>query len=401
MQGSHVASSQLESVYEYARAVPLADNHVHSIYRNAPGLREYAECLFLAGDEAMIPELSGTTPGRLLTCEIMPRFAEWSGMQTSGTAFGAYLEQQAALSSTDRRRWTETLLKETGTKTWILDDGCAKNVLLPAGMFAAISHGRVYRSVRLETLGEEALRAIDGEPEAFVAVFRRILSRKSEADSTVAFKSIAAYRTGFGIDWNPTDDSSLIRAVKTAIRQPKPHVDDPLVEAFIVSEALKTGLPIQCHVGFGDSDAILADGDPTLLKPLIDRAAEKCVPVILLHCAPFERQAAWLCSLHRNVYMDLSLTMLHAGNRTQDIIERTLEWCPPAKLVYGSDGIGVPETHAIEASVWRAAVAGVYVKRVKEGLLDIDEACREIDMMSHGTSERLYKLGRHSPIARN
>jgi predicted TIM-barrel fold metal-dependent hydrolase len=39
--------------------------------------------------------------------------------------------------------------------------------------------------------------------------------------------------------------------------------------------------------------------------------------------------------------------MLHAGNRTQDIIERTLEWCPPARLVYGSDGIGVPETHAL------------------------------------------------------
>lgn len=401
MRNDHAVGNPMETVREYARAVPLVDDHVHSIYRKAPGPREYAECLFLTGDEIMLPELGGTVPGRLLARDIMPRFAEWSGTPTGGTDPVGYVRRQKELSPDDRRKWTETLLRGTGTKAWILDDGCARDSLMPAGMFSAVAGGRVYRSVRLETVGEDALNAIGGDPEAFAATFRGLLLKERGSDSTVAFKSIAAYRTGFGIDWNPPDDADLIRAVRTTLGKPDPRVDDPLIEAFIVSEALKSGLPIQFHVGFGDSDARLSDGDPTLLGPLIDRAAGLYVPIVLLHCAPFERQAAWLCSLHRNVYMDLSLTTLHAGPRTRDIIERTLEWCPPARLLYGSDGIGVPETHALEASVWRTAVGDVYTKRVEEGFLDVREACREIGMLSYANSERLYMLEEHSPSTRH
>lgn len=396
MRNENTAGSPTETVRVYARTVPLVDDHVHSIYRKTPGPREYAECLFLTGDEIMLPELEGTVPGRLLAREVMPRFEEWSGVRTGGTDLAGYLRRQREQSPDDRREWTETLLRGTGTKTWILDDGCARDSLLPADLFSAVTGGRVYRSVRLETVGEDALNAIGGNPEAFAATFRGLLLKASESESTVAFKSIAAYRTGFRIDWSPPDDEDLIQAVRTALGKPEPRIDDPRIESFIVSEALKAGLPIQFHVGFGDSDARLSDGDPTLLKPLIDRAAGLHVPIVLLHCAPFERQAAWLCSLHRNVYMDLSLTTLHAGPRIRDVIERTLEWCPPARLLYGSDGIGVPETHALEAATWRTAVGDVYAKRVEEGFLDVREACREIGMLSYANSERLYLPEKHS-----
>lgn len=396
MRNESAEDNPTETVRDYARTVPLVDDHAHSIYRTTPGPKEYAECLFLTGDEIMLPELGRTVPGRLLTRDIMPRFAAWSGIQTDGTDLAGYLRWQKELSPDDRRKWTETLLRGTGTKAWILDDGCARDFLLPADLFHSVSGGHVYRSVRLETVGEDALRAIGDAPEAFATTFRRLLLEESGLESTVAFKSIAAYRTGFRIDWTPPDDADLIRAVQDSLRKPNPRVDDPAIEAFILSEALETGLPIQLHVGFGDSDAKLSDGDPTLLEPLIDRAAGLHVPIVLLHCAPFERQAAWLCSLHRNVYMDLSLTTLHAGPRTRDIIERTLEWCPPARLLYGSDGIGIPETHALEASVWRAAVGDVYARRVENGFLDVREACREIGMLSYANSERLYLPEEHA-----
>ena len=134
MRNESAEDNPTETVRDYARTVPLVDDHAHSIYRTTPGPKEYAECLFLTGDEIMLPELGRTVPGRLLTRDIMPRFAAWSGIQTDGTDLAGYLRWQKELSPDDRRKWTETLLRGTGTKAWILDDGCARDFLLPADL---------------------------------------------------------------------------------------------------------------------------------------------------------------------------------------------------------------------------------------------------------------------------
>ncbi|MGZ3143125.1 hypothetical protein ACVDFE_14250 [Lentzea chajnantorensis] len=56
--------------------------------------------------------------------------------------------------------------------------------------------------------------------------------------------------------------------------------------AFLVWEALDAELPLQLHVGCGDSDADLSKCDPLLLTPFLRATASLGVPVLLLHNYP-------------------------------------------------------------------------------------------------------------------
>ena len=63
-------------------------------------------------------------------------------------------------------------------------------------------------------------------------------------------------------------------------------------------------LPVQIHTGFGDRDLALRDADPALLQPFLAAVEPARVPVVLLHCYPYQRQAGWLALVYPHVYVD-------------------------------------------------------------------------------------------------
>ena len=98
------------------------------------------------------------------------------------------------------------------------------------------------------------------------------------------------YRTSFDIDWSRPTDMQVIEHARQLSARPKPlRLNSPVLIAFGVHEAANRGLPVQLHVGFGDRDLDLHRTDPMLLLPLL--RAMTPVPVLLLHCYPFQRQA--------------------------------------------------------------------------------------------------------------
>ena len=110
----------------------------------------------------------------------------------------------------------------------------------------------------------------------------------------------------------PPADADVVAQARELGTGPRPlRLDSPVLIAFAVHEAAAHGLPIQVHVGFGDRDLDLHRCDPMLLLPLLRTMAP--VPVLLLHCYPFQRQAGYLAQAFDHVNFDVGLAINYLG----------------------------------------------------------------------------------------
>ena len=72
--------------------------------------------------------------------------------------------------------------------------------------------------------------------------------------------------------------------------------------------------------------------------------------IVLLHCYPFVREAGYLASVYRGVYLDLGLTIPYtsvAAMRTS--LEEALHLSPISKLLISTDAQRTPELYWLAA----------------------------------------------------
>ena len=207
----------------------------------------------------------------------------------------------------------------------------------------------------------------------------------------VGTKTIVAYRTGFDIDWSRPTDTAVVDSA-TAIRAQGNdlRVDNPVLIAFGVHAAAEHGLPLQVHVGFGDRDLDLDRTDPLLLLPLL-RTMEP-VPVLLLHCYPFHRQAGYLAQAFDHVNFDVGLAINYLGSKSVSLVAEALDTAPFAKQLFSSDPFGPPELHLLGAVLWRRAMGLVLGEWVRAGDCAEQDAIAIVDMIGVHNAERVYGL---------
>lgn len=272
-------------------------------------------------------------------------------------------------------------LPAAGVSRWLVDTGFWRDRLCAPADLADWSGGRVQEVLRLERLAEDLFaQGLSGR--GFVDAFRRRLA--APGPGVVATKTIAAYRCGFDIDWSRPTDVAATRAAAT----PADRVVDPTLIAFGVHAAADAGLPIQIHVGLGDRDLDLRRADPLLLTPLL--AATSRVPVVLLHCYPFHREAGYLAQAFGHVHLDVGLAINHLGARSVELLAESLELAPFAKQLYASDACGPPELHLLGAVLWRRGLARVLSRWVREGDWSLTDAVRVVRMIGAGNATRVY-----------
>ena len=196
----------------------------------------------------------------------------------------------------------------------------------------------------------------------------------------VALKTIAAYRGGLDFEaLRPSNSLLLGGRIEGAL------VREVVIAALEANEATGAPLPVQLHVGFGDSDLFLPRVNPGYLKTVIERFRE--TPFVLLHCYPFVREAGWLAHVYGNVFFDLSLTIPHVS-RPAEMVRQALELAPVSKLLYASDAARTPELYFLAARWWREALAEVLPE-----MLDADESERAARQVLRGNALGLYRLG--------
>jgi uncharacterized protein len=284
----------------------------------------------------------------------------------------------------------ETMLPPAGVSRWIVDTGFKGDQITTHQRLAELAGGESSEIVRLERIAEDLVESGTAATD-FPDALRAVLARAAADPTVVGTKTIVAYRTGFDIDWRRPSDADVVDRVRAlAAREGSPRIDDPVLIAFGVHEAAAHDLPIQVHVGFGDRDLDLHRCDPLLLLPLLRSMPP--VPVLLLHCYPFHRNAGYLAQAFDHVHFDVGLAINYLGPRSTGLVAESLETAPFAKQLYSSDAFGPPELHVLGSVLWRRAMGLVLGDWIRAGDCGEADATRLVDMIGVTNARRVYGL---------
>jgi predicted TIM-barrel fold metal-dependent hydrolase len=182
---------------------------------------------------------------------------------------------------------------------------------------------------------------------------------------------------------------------EAGLRRGGPLASKPLRDlAFrrLLEGATETGLPVQIHTGFGDSDLRLRNADPTLLEDVLDTPVGRSAPIVLLHSGfPYQDEASYLAAARSNVHADLSLVNLFAPANLADGLRRVVGVAPVDRVLFGTDAYLLPEAFWFAAIMLREAWQAVRDGLLAQGMdrVWMDEAEHA---MFAGNARRLYRL---------
>ena len=118
------------------------------------------------------------------------------------------------------------------------------------------------------------------------------------------------------------------------------------------------------------------------------------VPLMLLHCYPYHREAGYLAQIYPHVYCDVGLALNFTGARAPAVVAESLELTPFGKALYSSDAFGLPELHYLGAVVFRRALRQVLDDWLRDGMLTAADARRIAVMIGAGNARRVYRLAK-------
>ena len=365
------------------------DHHCHPLLRPS-GRLEPAD-LRRAFTEAVDPEvISQHAQHTVVYRLVLRRLASELGCEATEEAVLRAREQPDPMAYANR------LMKKSGTGLMILDHGFAGgDGMSPAEHAAAIEIPQ-REVMRLETTAERLMASSEDVHEWVIAVQEAV--RNAVDGGAVGVKTIAAYRAGLQVrqtDWERAKtDFTLLRA-SAAEGRPIRLEGEPLCHLLLLEAAQvcgEIGVPLQVHCGFGDPDEDLALTNPLGLRPLFVESRFDGLKVVLLHCYPYHREAAYLASVFPGAYMDLSLAIPMAARDGARSLEEALGLCPTTKLLYATDATRFPEVYLVAAALHREALAGSLGRLVDTAWLTQTEAIAVGRQVLSGNARRIYHV---------
>lgn len=289
---------------------------------------------------------------------------------------------------------TRRFLHATGVGTLLVDHGFAADGLLAPADLAAAAGAAVGDVVRVEAEAERLVAGGVGAAE-FATTWAATIGEAAAAPGTVGFKSIAAYRHGLDLDPARPGRAEVDRAAERWLRardaDPAARLDDPVLLRHGIWSAVDTGLPLQFHTGFGDPDEDLHRADPSLLAGLARLTEPLGVPLMLLHCYPYHRQAAWMAHAFTHVHVDVGLAVPYVGAYSRAVLAELMELAPYGKILYSSDAYGLPELHLLGAMRFRSALGGLLEHACASDEVAPADAERVARMIASENARRVYR----------
>jgi predicted TIM-barrel fold metal-dependent hydrolase len=372
--------SAVPELAEYVETLSLVDHHVHGPFRESIGRVRFENAL----NEGSTDPLPGFVSG--FESQLGFAVRRWCAPLLDldpHTSPDQYWTRRAELGEPEVNR---RFLAAAGVDHWVIDSGFGSADVLSLDELRAVTGGAVHELVRLETLAADLLaESAHGYPDRF-----RVALSDARDRGAVGAKSILAYRTGFDLDYARPADVEVQRAAEARTGAATP-LGDPTLIVFGLFAAVDAGLPLQIHVGLGDRDLDLHRVNPMLLLPFL-RAPEVGVPVLLLHCYPYEREAGYLAQAFGNVHLDVGLAVNYLGAAARALVARSYELAPFAKVLYSSDAWGPAELHYLGARLWRNAVSSVVGEWVDRDEWSLADARGVIAASASGNARRVYGL---------
>src|SRR5712691_145843 len=292
--------------------------------------------------------------------------------------------------------YARQLLGRTATEVMLVDHGFASDDAFTVGEQEQATGIPQLEIIRVETLGESLVTSASDPREWFVNI--RAALQAAVARGAIGVKTICAYRASLKLE--PVDTDALGVAfsslrLRAEGDQPLRLTGTALCHALLfeaAQECLALDVPLQVHCGFGDPDEDLAEASPLGLRPLLIDSAYRGLRIALLHCYPYHREAAYLCSVFPDVYMDLSLTIPFAGLEGGRAMREALGLCPTTKLLYASDASRYPEVFLVAAAAHREALADALSELVERRIMSRSAAADAGARVLVGNARRVYRL---------
>ncbi len=370
----------------------VVDNHCHGLYR------EQRPPDTLAWRRHFTESYDAEMPAR----HVVTSLAYVRLMRALAHFLGCPPEEDAVLAA--RAAYGEdaligALFKAAHLEALLVDQGYPPpERVRPDAEVAAVAGCRVAPILRLEVLMQDLIAA--HETLEAVAIALQAALADIRAAGYVGLKSIAAYRTGLDIRaWSPEEARTAFAAARREVAEhgairlaAKPLLDTLLWVAF--AEAARQEVPVQFHTGYGDTDMDLRLGNPLHLRAVLEDRRLRGMPVVLLHaCWPYTREGGYLAAVYGQVFLDLSygIPFLSTGEHLA-FTRAALAVAPASKLLYSSDGVGIPELHWLSAIEGRRALTRALEECVADGDLTPAEAVRTGEAILRGNARRLYGL---------
>ncbi len=373
--------------------VPLIDNHCHGLLRRQPADALAWRARFTESrDAGMRSEHVTTTLLYRRMIRALAAFLDCAPRED------AVLEARRARGGPDLIR---ELLRAARIEALLLDRGYPPpDEVLPDAEVEALVGCRAFPMLRVEVLMQRLIAAHDTLDAVVEALRLELVDVRGQG--YVALKSVVAYRTGLAIaTWPPDEARAAFRlarreAVETgALRLAHKPLLDTLLHV-VFREAARQEVPVQFHVGYGDADADMLLANPLRLRAVLEEDAYRAMPVVLLHqCYPYTREGAYLAAVYENVHLDLSYGIPFLGYGEMAAFTRAACGVAPlSKLLYSSDGVGIPELHWISALHGRRILGEALGDIVAQGDLGAAEAEAAGAAILRDNAVRLYRLER-------
>ncbi len=370
---------------------PLIDHHCHGLVLDDLDRPAFEALL----NEAARPAAAGTTFfDSVLGLAVRRWCAPVLDLPVHASP-AEYLERRRELGVAASRR----LLVAAGIEEFFVDTGLSDPRLCSAAEVAELAGGTAREVLRLETLAEDLLAsgvAATDLPDRI----EQALSRTN----AVALKSVAAYRVGLDLPVDKPSKARVLRALeelvgpsrgsgqRSACSGHRYRIAHPVVHAWLAWTAIEVGLPLQIHVGYGDTDLDLRRADPLRLTAFLRATEERGVPVLLLHNYPYQRQAAYLTQVFQHVQMDVGLAVHNSGALSRAVIAEALELVPFAKLLFSTDAYGLAELYHLGALLFRRGFASLVGDLVAAGEVGAADAERLGALVARENARRVYGL---------
>ena len=301
-----------------------------------------------------------------------------------------YLARRAELGATEV---SERFLMAAGASVLCVDTGFTPEPITSPDELGDLAGATAHEIVRLERVAEDVAAAGVGA-DGFADAVRSALATRTT--SAVGVKSIAAYRTGLDLGAERPADSEVAEAAGRWLADAppgSPRLADETLQRFLVWCGVDLRLPVQFHVGYGDSDVDLHRCNPLLLTPLLRAIQPTGVPVMLLHNYPYHREAGYLAQVFPHVYVDAGLATHNLGARAPALLAEALELAPYGKFLYSSDAFGLPELYYLGATLFRSALSAFLRSGLEQDLYPERTAARLARMLCADNAKRAYQLG--------
>ena len=369
-------------------AIPIVDNHCHSLLRRQP-----------PDDDAFRIHLTESTFPEIARDHIPTSLAYHLAIREMAVLLDCEPTPDAVHAARRDRgvEWLTREVVERGRfKTWLIDTGYGADTTYSLDELRELAPCRIEEVLRLEPLIERLIleaATFDGFLDAFRASLAGLRDR-----GIVGMKSVIAYRTGLHVrEVARGDAADAYRSAHAAGQrdgrlriESKPLLDFLIVIA--VEESASQGVPIQFHTGLGDPDLDLTLVDPAALRILFaDRF--RAAPIVLLHTGyPYIRSLAYLAAMFPNVYADMGETILFAPGEATEIYRELIGLAPASKLLFSTDASLVPELYWIGARIGRRALGRVLDEHIADGAIDESTALDWAEAMLWRNSEAVYSL---------